>query len=142
MNEVANTGRPIGRSLGISNVSVEQLAQLMEEGGGAKPAFVQNRCYARAGWDRDVRALCGQHSIVYQDFSLLTANQRELGAPAIAAIAKKTGRTVAQAIFRFALQLGMIPLTGTSSAAHMREDLACFDFELSEADVTTIERGR
>lgn len=128
------------RLLGISNVAVEQLALLLE-GGGVKPAFVQNRCFARAGWDRDVRTFCGRHDIVYQAFSLLTANRRELGAPAIAAIAKKTGRTVPQVIFRFALQAGMIPLTGTSSPAHMREDLACFDFDLSEPEMTTIERG-
>ena len=43
-------------------------------------------------------------------------------------------------LFRCALQLGMVPLTGTSDEQHMREDLAAFDFELSEQDVRTIER--
>jgi diketogulonate reductase-like aldo/keto reductase len=46
---------------------------------------------------------------------------------------------MAQVAFRFALQAGMIPLTGTSSETHMREDLACFDFELMEAEVAAIE---
>ena len=42
-------------------------------------------------------------------------------------------------IFRFALQVGMTPLTGTTSAAHMAEDLAVYDFELDPNDVRDIE---
>ena len=45
-----------------------------------------------------------------------------------------------QVIFRFALEVGMIPLTGTSSAAHMDDDLAVFDLALSAGDVDAIER--
>jgi diketogulonate reductase-like aldo/keto reductase len=41
-------------------------------------------------------------------------------------------------VFRFALEVGMIPLTGTSSPEHMRDDLACFDFELDPGDVRAI----
>ena len=40
----------------------------------------------------------------------------------------------------FALEVGMIPLTGTSDAGHMRQDLECFDFELGAPDVAAIER--
>jgi diketogulonate reductase-like aldo/keto reductase len=42
-------------------------------------------------------------------------------------------------IFRFALQLGMVCLTGTTDPGHMREDLAAGDFELSADEVATIE---
>jgi diketogulonate reductase-like aldo/keto reductase len=42
-------------------------------------------------------------------------------------------------VFRFALQVGMLPLTGSSSAAHLQEDLACFDFALEPAEVRAIE---
>ncbi len=126
------------RLIGVSNVSLEQLTLLCREA-SVRPAFVQNRCYARTGWDRKVRAFCAEHDLVYQGFSLLTANARELAGPAIAEISQRTGRSPAQLVFRFALQVGMIPLTGTSSAAHLREDLAAFDFELAEADVRAIE---
>jgi diketogulonate reductase-like aldo/keto reductase len=126
------------RLLGVSNVGHDQLAALLD-GADVKPAFVQNRCYARTGWDRQVRALCRAHDVVYQGFSLLTANRRELGLPAIARIAQRHNRTVAQVAFRFALQLGMIPLTGTSDATHMREDLGAFDFALDDSEVATIE---
>ena len=55
------------------------------------------------------------------------------------AIAKKYGRSVSQVVFRFALDVGMIPLTGTTSAEHMRADLDVFDFELAPAEIARIE---
>jgi diketogulonate reductase-like aldo/keto reductase len=123
--------------LGISNVTVGQLGALLR--GGERPAFVQNRCYARTGWDREVRALCRAHGVVYQAFSLLTANRRELASPVVTAIAERTGRSEAQLVFRFATQLGMLPITGTSDPEHMTEDLDLDDFVLSEEEVHAIE---
>ena len=87
------------RVLGVSNVSLRHLHQ-MAATGAELPAFVQNRCFARAGWDRDVRAFCSQHKIVYQGFSLLTANRAVLGHPDVARIAKRHNRTIAHVIFR------------------------------------------
>lgn len=136
MEELHRAGRT--RLLGVSNVSLAQLRTL-HDGSAAKPAFVQNRCLAKSGWDRDVRALCDRRGIVYQGFSLLTANARELASPAVRRAAERTGRTPAQVVFRFALQMGMIPLTGTSSQRHMQEDLACFDFELDPPELRAIE---
>jgi diketogulonate reductase-like aldo/keto reductase len=126
------------RLIGVSNVSLEQLVAL-ERGAAIKPAFVQNRCYASTGWDRELRAFCHGHGIIYQGFSLLTANARALGAPAVKRIAQRTGHSPAQVVFRFALQVGMVPLTGSSSSLHMKEDLACFDFELNDADMHAVE---
>jgi diketogulonate reductase-like aldo/keto reductase len=127
------------RLLGVSNVSLEQLTTLCDFA-EVKPAFVQNRCFARDGWNREVRAFCRDQAILYQGFSLLTANARELSHPDVARIAERVDRTVPQVVFRFALQVGMVPLTGTTDEAHMREDLAVYDFELEDADVETIER--
>ena len=62
--------------IGVSNVSLEQLRSLFDEA-AVKPAFVQNRCFARTGWDRAVREFCRANGIAYQGFSLLTANARE-----------------------------------------------------------------
>ncbi len=137
MEEAAADGR-VGL-LGVSNVSFEQLVLLLE-GAATPPAFVQNRCFARDGWDADVRALCRQHDIVYQGFSLLTANQRELGSPRVAAIARRHHKTLPQIVFRFALELGMLPLTGTSREDHMRDDLDIFDFSLSDDERATLAR--
>ena len=102
-------------------------------------AFVQNRCYARGGWDRRVRAFCAEHAIVYQGFSLLTANERELSTAPARKIAERHQRTIAQVVFRFAMQIGMLPLTGTTSAQHMKEDLSSNQFDLSAEDLRQIE---
>ena len=126
------------RLIGVSNVSLGQLQALVRHA-AVQPAFVQNRCFARDGWDAGVRTFCREHDIVYQGFSLLTANARELARPAVTEIARRLGRTPAQVVFRFALEVGMIPLTGTTSEAHMREDLASLDFTLEPADVQAIE---
>ena len=85
-----------------------------------------------------MRAFCREHDIVYQGFSLLTANANELRGAAFREIVARVRRTPAQVVFRFARQVGILPLTGTTDPAHMREDLAVDDFELSAEDVATI----
>ncbi len=125
--------------LGVSNVSRGQLALLIERA-TVKPSFVQNRCYANVGWDRDVRTLCQKHGVVYQGFSLLTANGKEMAHPTLRGIAARRQLTPSQLVFRFALDVGMAPLTGTTSEAHMKEDLAALDATpLNAADLQAIE---
>jgi diketogulonate reductase-like aldo/keto reductase len=135
MEALARAGKT--RLLGISNVSREQL-QLLLEIAEIPPAFVQNRCYARSGWDARVRECCDAHDIVYQAFSRLTANRRELDRPDVKRIVERTGRTLPEVVFRFALELGMLPLTGTSDPNHMRLDLSCFDLELNRDELLTL----
>src|SRR5262249_984552 len=126
------------RVLGVSNVSLRHLQQMARTGVEA-PAFVQNRCFARLGWDRDVRAFCRERRIVYQGFSLLTANPEVLRHPLVGRIAARAGVMPTQIAFRFALAVGILPLTGTSSAEHMRQDLASRDLSLSADEVAAIE---
>jgi diketogulonate reductase-like aldo/keto reductase len=100
---------------------------------------VQNRCYAAFGWDTAVRDVCRRHGIVYQGFSLLTANREVFIDPAIRAIAEKYATGVAQVIFRFAMQIGMVPLTGTTNAHHMADDLRVDRFTLAPDELLRIE---
>ena len=137
MEAIHDSGR--ARLLGVSNVTLEQLQRLCRQA-RVRPRFVQNRCYAGAGWDRDVREFCAANGLVYQGFSLLTANRDVLAHPELARIAERHGRTVSQIVFRFALDVGMMPLTGTTDADHMRADLDVFDFRLEPEEVERIER--
>jgi diketogulonate reductase-like aldo/keto reductase len=137
MEQLHREGRA-GR-IGVSNVSLEQLTALCAREAVA-PAFVQNRCYARTGWDREVRAFCRDRGVIYQGFSLLTANRRELQSPEILAVARRHAATVPQIVFRFALAVGMLPLTGTSDRAHMNEDLAAARIDLSAVEIGAIDR--
>ena len=110
MESLADSGR--AKELGVSNVT---LAQLEELAGKARiaPAYVQNRCHAVRGWDREVRAFCGKHGLGYQAFSLLTANPQVLRSPVVLKVAARVGKTPQQVVFRFAQQQSMIPLTAS-----------------------------
>ncbi len=136
MESLHDSGRV--RLLGVSNVNLGQLEALVREA-RVRPTFVQNRCFAEQGWDRAIREFCAANGIVYQGFSLLTANRKPLAHPELARIAARHNRTIAQVVFRFALEVGMLPLTGTSDPAHMREDLAAFDFQLEPNEIERIE---
>jgi len=126
------------RFLGVSNVSARHLEQ-MTAAHGDLPAFVQNRCFAQLGWDRDVRLFCRERKILYQGFSLLTANVEVLHHPLILALAASQNATPAQVVFSFARSVGMLPLTGTSNAEHMKQDLCSRDTTLSPGATQAIE---
>jgi diketogulonate reductase-like aldo/keto reductase len=135
MEAIHASGR--AKLLGVSNVNLEQLEELYR-GAKTKPTFVQNRCYASRGWDRAVRKFCADNKIVYQGFSLLTANGDALAHPELLRIARRYSQSPIQIAFRFAASVGMLPLTGTSSAVHMREDLEAIEL-LEPAEIAQIE---
>ena len=136
LEKLYRTGQ--AKMIGVSNVQALQL-QLLCEQANVKPMVVQNRCYAALGWDHAVREVCRAHHVVYQGFSLLTANREVLHDPNVGAIAKRCKTGPAQIIFRFAQQVGMIPLTGTTNAQRMKEDLDVDHVELSPEEITRIE---
>jgi len=136
MRRERDAGR--ARLLGVSNVSLRHLEQ-MQSARSELPAFVQNRCYARLGWDRDIRLFCVEHKIVYQGFSLLTANPEVLQHAPFVALATHLNATPAQLVFSFARAVRILPLTGTSDAAHMRQDLASLALTIPAEAVQDIE---
>lgn len=137
MEELYHAG--LTRALGVSNVSADQLNNLCAKA-KVKPKFVQNRCFAKLGWDFHVRQVCREQGLRYQGFSLLTANVQELtNSPAVLEAATKYKKSIPQIVFRFSHQLGMLCLTGTSNPQHMAEDLLIESFELTQDEVALIE---
>jgi len=136
LEELQHSGRV--RMIGISNVNHLQLIELLEKA-SVTPQVVQNRCFANRGWDHAVRSICSEKGIMYQGFSLLTANPRVVRHPAVMSIARRLGVQGEQVIFRFAMQAGMTPLTGTTSEQHMREDLRVSEIEIRPEEVNLIE---
>lgn len=126
------------KMIGVSNVTADQLTLLCMKA-KHKPMVVQNRCYAAFGWDKEVREICRTQHIIYQGFSLLTANREVFINPVIRAMAAQYEVTLAQLIFRFAMQVGMLPLTGTTNPQHMKEDLQSARFTLLSEEVRQIE---
>jgi diketogulonate reductase-like aldo/keto reductase len=125
--------------LGISNCYRLDELQALYDSARIKPAVLQNRFYAATRFDREIRAYCKTQGIIYQSFWTLSANKKLLGHATITALAKNYGRTPAQILFRWLTQSGVVPLTGTRSESHMREDLAIFEFALAERELETVD---
>jgi diketogulonate reductase-like aldo/keto reductase len=136
MGKERRSGR--ARRLGVSNVSLLHLQQ-MKAVHSELPGYVQNRCFAYTGWDREVRRFCREQGIGYQGFSLLTTNLEVVNHQQLRQIAMEAEATPAQVVFSFALTLGMLPLTGTSKAEHMAQDLASRQIVLSAKSMEVIE---
>lgn len=127
------------RQLGISNCYRLTDLKSLFDGVRIKPTVVQNRFYADTHYDQEIRAYCRQQQIIYQSFWTLSANPDLLAHKAVTALASTYNRTGPQILFRYLTHAGVVPLTGTKSEIHMREDLAIFDFELTNKDQRAID---
>jgi len=127
------------RQLGISNCYRLQQLEALYDAARFKPAVLQNRFYAKTGYDREIRVFCHRHGITYQSFWTLTANPQVLAHRTVQELAATHRRTPAQILFRYLTQSAVVPLTGTRSEAHMREDLAIFELELTDAELEAVD---
>ena len=128
------------RQLGISNCYNPQLFELIFASASIKPSVLQNRFYEDSGYDVSLRKFCREKGVIYQSFWTLTANPHVLRSSPIADCARKMVKTPAQIFYRYLTQRQIVPLNGTSSIQHMREDLGIFGFELSEEDCLRIDQ--
>ncbi|HTV51029.1 MAG TPA: aldo/keto reductase [Steroidobacteraceae bacterium] len=127
------------RRLGISNCYRLGDLETLHRAAHIKPSIVQNRFYADTGYDRSIRAFCRAQGLTYQSFWTLSANAGLLASATLGELASRYGRTPAQILFRHLTQQHIVPLTGTCSEAHMREDLAIFAFELSASECAALD---
>ncbi|HBG94145.1 MAG TPA: aldo/keto reductase [Chromatiaceae bacterium] len=138
METIQKTGGAL--QLGISNCYNTEVIKQLYDDATIKPAVVQNRFYKETGYDADLRNWCANHGVIYQSFWTLTANPHILTSNTVQTIAQKYNRTAPQIFFRYLSQIGIVPLTGTCSEQHMKEDLSIFDFELSSDDLNYVSR--
>ena len=126
------------KQLGVSNCYDIAEFEALYSSANVKPAVLQNRFYDETDYDREIRAFCTVHEISYQSFWTLTANPHVLEHETVTALTLRYARTPAQILFRYLTQIGVVPLTGTQSEQHMREDLAMFEFELTQGEVDSL----
>jgi diketogulonate reductase-like aldo/keto reductase len=125
--------------LGVSNIYDIRLLEELWHFAKVKPTIVQNRFYEATNFDQQIRDFCTAHGIAYQSFWTLTANRKALIHPWMQRIAQAHYLTPAQLLFKFVLQLGIQPLSGTTDPVHMRQDLATADAPMLAAlEVDTI----
>jgi diketogulonate reductase-like aldo/keto reductase len=126
-------------ALGISNCYDLESLETLYRGARIPPSVVQNRLYADTSYDRDIRTFCRSHGLIYQSFWTLTANPHLLGHALVKGLAARYERTAEQILFRYLSQSDVVPLTGTRSLQHMRDDLAIFDFVIARDDCKSID---
>ncbi len=126
------------RLLGISNCYDFAVMQALYADASVKPAIVQNRFYKDTGYEVTLRNWCTEYGVIFQSFWSLTANPHILSSNTLQGLADEYQKTPAQIFFRYLHQAGIVPLTGTGSDHHMREDLAIFEFQLATEDFNRV----
>jgi 2,5-diketo-D-gluconate reductase A len=131
--ELRKEGR--AKSIGVSNFTPEHLAILIGET-GVTPAV--NQIELHPHFQRQApRADDAHHGIVTESWSPL-GQGRELNDPTIVAIAKTHGKTAAQIILRWQVQIGCVAIPKTARPERIVENVALFDFELSTDEMDRI----
>jgi 2,5-diketo-D-gluconate reductase A len=123
------------RAIGVSNFKAAHLERLITET-GVTPTVNQielNPAVARAS----TRAYDSAQGILTQSWSPLGRGET-LSAPAVTAIAERVGKTPAQVVLRWHVQLGLSAVPKSVTPSRLAENLDIFDFELTDADLTTI----
>lgn len=126
------------RQLGISNCYDLALLKRLYEEAGVKPAVVQNRFCAETGYDVELRRWCDEKGIIYQGFWTLTANPHLLESRTVLLLARKYRKTPPQILFHCFSRFGIVPLSGTTSRQHMKEDLESLDMDLSFEETESV----
>lgn len=135
-------------SLGVSNCYEPRLFRQLYDAAESKPAVLQNRFHARTGFDHDLRAFCNDHNVTYQSFWTLTANRKALRRADVKRLAKSKGLAPETLMYAYVMSRGHVPLSGTTNAGHMAEDVAVAERArtegtslLTEEDARTMERA-
>jgi len=125
----------LARDIGVSNYSIEQIEELVYRTG--ELPVVNQIEWTPFGHSPRMLDFCHDNDIVIQSWSPLTRGTR-LNDDKLAAMAARYGRTPAQLLIRWNLQLGVVPLPKANHASHQRDNLHVFDFEISQLDMAKL----
>jgi 2,5-diketo-D-gluconate reductase A len=124
------------RTIGVSNFRIEDLERLETET-DTRPTVNQVELHPRFQ-QAELRAWQAEHGIATEAWSPLAQGDL-LDDETIVGIADRHGKTPAQAILRWHLQLGNIVIPKSVTPERIRENIELFDFELSSEDMAAIE---
>lgn len=127
--------------IGVSNFNAGQIARLIAETGVA-PVLNQVELHPRLQQGA-LRAAHAQHGIVTQSWTPLGGG-RSFAAPEIAGIAARLGKSPAQVILRWHVEIGCSVIPRSSRVAGLTENLDLFDFALTQQDhaaIAGLDRG-
>ncbi len=123
------------RAVGVSNYTVAHLEELLQTS-AVVPAVNQVE-FSPFLYQRDLLEFCRRQGIQLEAYSPLTKGHR-LRHPTLVEVAARHGRTAAQILIRWALQLGLVAIPKAVKREHIRENAQVFDFSLSPADMQVL----
>lgn len=126
------------RTIGISNFPIEELRRLLGES-EIKPSLIQVECHPYFP-QTELKALLKEHNIALQAWYPLggRGNASIMSEPVIEEIAKTHGKSPAQVILRWHVQLGHSIVPGSKTPSHIAENLDLFNFELTNEEMAQI----
>ncbi|MFE5299442.1 aldo/keto reductase [Streptomyces sp. NPDC056632] len=139
--KILSEGR--ARAIGVSNFLPEHLERLLGET-SVVPAVNQIELHPQLQ-QSEARAAHAKHGIATEAWSPLGQGRGLLEVPALVAIAQKHGRTPAQVVLRWHLQVGNVVIPKSVTPSRIRENIDVFDFELDAEDlaaVAALDEGR
>jgi diketogulonate reductase-like aldo/keto reductase len=126
----------VARSIGVSNFAAEHLAAIIEDS-GVTPAVNQIELHPYFAQPQ-MRAENARLGILTQSWSPLGKRNAAYAEPAVAGAAAAHGVSPAQAILRWQIQLGNVPLPKSATPSRQLENLDVFGFELTDAEIAAI----
>jgi 2,5-diketo-D-gluconate reductase A len=120
------------RDIGVSNYSEQQIQSLVASS-GVYPVVNQIE-WSPFGWSAQMLEFCEENDIVIQAYSPLTHDER-LNEGVLQQMGEKYGKTPAQILVRWSLQMGLVPLPKSDNPTHIQENVDVFDFSLSSEDM-------
>lgn len=126
------------RMLGVANCHQHHLERLMEIS-DVVPAIDQFEVHPLFT-QQPLIGFCREHGIQVEAYTPIARfDDRLMRLPKLQAIAQRYHKTVTQVVLRWHVQHGVIPVVRTLSAAHQRENLAIFDFQLTPEEMQVID---
>ena len=133
---IARREQGLVRAIGVSNFKPAHLQRLLDETGVAPDVnqIQLNPLVSRA----EHRAFGARHGVVTESWSPIGKGGELLENPTVTSIAERLGRTAAQVVLRWHVQLGLVAIPKTGTLARLQENLNVFGFELSDADMSAL----
>ncbi|MER5772150.1 aldo/keto reductase [Streptomyces sp. NPDC001985] len=132
--KILSDGR--ARAIGVSNFLPAHLERLIEKT-SVVPAVNQIELHPQLQQEES-RAFHARHSIATEAWSPLGQGKGLLEVPTVIAIARKHGRTPAQVVLRWHLQLGHVVIPKSVTPSRIRENIDVFGFELDADDLAAL----
>ena len=126
------------RSIGVSNFLPEHLKRIIQET-GVTPSLNQIELHPFFNQEEQ-RRVHAEHGIQTQSWSPIARAADILANETVRKIAETHNKTVPQVVLRWQYQIGSVSIPRSTSPQRQRENLAIFDFELSEAEMADIAK--